>query len=245
MEEKELKTSKGQRVVIALIALFMVGSMIASYAAIVISGSKSSSADSSETQALSDERMAYYQNGYKTALDKFRSASAGDYEKFSQYLSAVGAYDEAAANEGEVKTKDLAVGEGREIGAEDSDYLAYYVGWCADGSVFDSSLDSASEPTAFNKVLDVSIGMIDGWTEGVTGMRVGGVRRLTIPGTKAYGENMEICGGYNKPLRFLVMAVAKEEPLKSVASELDSAYMKLQYANYGIDYEKQVTSKGQ
>ena len=243
MEEKELKTSTKQRVVIGLIALIMVGSMVASYAAIVINGNKSSSASSSETTKVSDERIAYYQDGYASALDKFKSTTAGDFAKFQEYLSAVGEYDETAANEGEVKTKDRAVGEGREIGAEDSDYLAYYVGWCADGSVFDSSLDSVSNPTAFAKALDVSIGMIDGWTEGATGMRIGGVRRITIPGAKAYGENMEICGGYNKPLRFLAMAVAKEDPLKSVASELDTAYMKLQYANYGIDYEEQMQSQ--
>ena len=53
------------------------------------------------------------------------------------------------------------------------------------------------------------------------------------------GDKMELCGGYNKPLKFLVMAVAAEDPLKTVAADLDVAYLELQYANAGIDYEKE------
>ena len=120
---------------------------------------------------------------------------------------------------------------------ENTEYLAYYVGWCADESVFDSSFDDNDSPTAFEKVLDPSAGMIDGWNEGVKGMKIGGIRRITVPSDKAYGDSMEICGGYNKPLRFLIMAVAKEDPLASIAQELDTAYMKVQYAQYGLDYE--------
>ena len=40
MDEKELKTSTKQRVIIGAIAIIMLGSMIAGYAAIVINGSK-------------------------------------------------------------------------------------------------------------------------------------------------------------------------------------------------------------
>ena len=38
----------------------------------------------------------------------------------------------------------------------------------------------------------------------------------------------------------MVMAVANEEPLKTAASELDTAIMKVQYAQYGIDYDEVV-----
>ena len=41
MDEKELKTSPKQRFFIILIAVIMLGSIIASYIAIVINGSKS------------------------------------------------------------------------------------------------------------------------------------------------------------------------------------------------------------
>lgn len=240
MEAKELKTSVGQRIAIGIIAFLMLGSIIASYAAILVGNNKSSS--SSEPKELSAERMSYYQNKYSEKLATFKEVSKGDFETFSSYLSEVKAYNETSANESGVGVKDLLIGAGREIGEKDGDYLAYYVGWCADETVFDSSLDDAKSPTAFTKALDVSVGMIEGWYQGALGMKLGGIRRITIPGNLAYGDQTEICGGYNKPLRFLVMAVPSEEPLKTAASEVDAAFMMLQYASYGIDYEKEAAS---
>ena len=39
------------------------------------------------------------------------------------------------------------------------------------------------------------------------------------------------------------MPVAAEDPLKTASSEVDAAYMMLQYANYGIDYEKEAAAQ--
>lgn len=236
MEEKELKTSLTQRIIIAVIAIVMVGSIIASYAAIVINGNKSSSGTT--TSGVSEEKIAQYSEEYTTKLAAFEKASASDFEKFLPYKSEVKAYNETSANANGVQTRDLLKGTGRKLTEDDTDYLAYYVGWCADETVFDSSFDSATNPTAFAKALDASLGMIEGWNVGVIGMRLGGVREVTVPGELAYGSSMEICGGYDKPLKFLVMAVANEEPLKTAAAELDMVYLKLQYAYYGIDYEE-------
>lgn len=235
MEEKELKTSLKQRIIISLIAVVMVGSIIASYAAIIINGSKESSGVESN---ISEEKIQQYSDEYVEKLAAFKEASANDFTKFIKYKSAVKAYNETTANTSGVQTKDLATGSGRTLTDGDTDYLAYYIGWCADETIFDSSLDNTKNPTAFDKALNASLGMIEGWNAGVIGMRLGGVREITIPGELAYGDSMEICGGYNKPLKFLVMAVANEDPLKTAAAELDTAYLKLQYANYGIDYEE-------
>lgn len=239
MQEKELKTTVGQRVAIGIIAFFMLGSIIASYAAILVGNSSSKDSE----QKLSEERIAYYQDGYADKLAKFKEVSKKDFEKFSPYMSEVKAYNEKTANESGVQTRDLVKGSGRTIGEKDGDYLAYYVGWCADESIFDSSLDNEKSPASFAKALDVSIGMIEGWYKGTEGMKLGGIREITVPGELAYAEQTEICGGYNKPLKFLIMAVAAEDPLKTAASEVDSAYMKLQYANYGLDYEKEVETQ--
>jgi FKBP-type peptidyl-prolyl cis-trans isomerase len=165
---------------------------------------------------------------------------AGTGNPFIAYKSEIKAYNEASANAGGVQVRDLIAGDGREIVDGDSNYLAYYVGWCADESVFDSSFDDNENPTAFGKILDASLGMIEGWILGVEGMRINGVREITIPGELAYGDQMEICGGYNKPLKFLVMTKASEGSLKTLSDELDTAYMKLQYAYYGIDYDEQM-----
>ena len=241
MEEKELKTSTKQRVFIILIAIVMLGSMIAGYAAIVINGGKSTSGDDS-TSNISEEKIMAYEEAYKSKVAEMADLTRGDFEKFMQFKSEIVAYNETAANTGGVQTKDLLIGDGRTLEEEDNDYRAYYVGWCADESIFDSSLDDNDNPTAFNKALDASLGMIEGWNVGVVGMNIGGIREITIPGELAYKDQMEICGGYNKPLKFLVMAVANEDPLKSLSDEVDLAYLKMQYAYYGIDYDAQMSN---
>lgn len=232
MNEAELKTSVKQRVVISIIAFVMLGSVIASYVAIVAGGSGGSS-----STEISDEKAAEYQAAYVEKLEEFQTASLSDFQKFSNYLSHVSAYDEEAANAGGVVSKDYLEGDGRELTDGDSNYLAYYVGWCADGTIFDSSLDDNDSPRKFAKVLNASQGMIQGWIEGIIGMKLGGVRRITVPGEQAYGSSMELCGGYNKPLRFLVLAVPNEDPMMTLAGELDTAYMKARYASYGMDYD--------
>ena len=242
MEEKELKTSPKQRIFIILIAVIMLGSIIASYAAIVINGNKSSNSTAGENQ-VDEAKVAQYKEDYEAAQAELTEASQDSYDTFIQYKGEIKAYNETAANEGGVQTQDLLKGSGTKLAEGDNNYLAYYVGWCADESVFDSTFDNADNPTGFNKVLDASAGMIEGWNLGVEGMRLGGVREITIPGNLAYGDSMEICGGTNKPLKFLVMAVANEDPLKSIASKYNTAFMRLQYAQYGLDYDKVVQSQ--
>ena len=239
MDEKELKTSTKQRVFIIIIAILMLGSIIASYAVIVISGSKG--AETEEEPQVDEAKVAEYQKAYDAKLKEFQEATKGDYKKFVGYKGeVVKGYNENAANSEGVKTKDIEKGSGDNV-TEDN-YLAYYVGWCADETVFDSSFDDNDKPTGFRIAIDPSVGMIEGWVQGVKGMKMGGIREITIPGKLAYGESREICGGTNKPLKFLVMTVANKDPLKKLAKELETATMRLQYASYGIDYDQMVKS---
>jgi FKBP-type peptidyl-prolyl cis-trans isomerase len=60
----------------------------------------------------------------------------------------------------------------------------HYIGWLIDGTKFDSSVDR-EEPFSF--VLGIGQ-VIQGWDQGVGGMRVGDKVRLTIPPELAYGE---------------------------------------------------------
>jgi FKBP-type peptidyl-prolyl cis-trans isomerase len=53
---------------------------------------------------------------------------------------------------------------------------------CTDGIIFQSSKDFG-DPITFGLEQ-----VISGWTQGVPGMKVGGIRRLTIPSEMAYGS---------------------------------------------------------
>lgn len=233
MDEKELKTSTKQRVFIILIAVLMVGSIIASYAAIVINGSKGASSD--DTSQVDEAKIAEYTEAYEKKIEELAEISKKDYEKFVKYKGEVKGYNENSANSEGVKTRDIEKGAGDKVTTDN--YLAYYIGWCADESVFDSSFDDSENPTKFKSVLDPSVGLIEGWTKGVEGMRIGGIREITVPGELAYKDSQEICGGYNKPLKFMIMAVAKDGEVAELAEEITEAQMRLQYAYYGLDYD--------
>ena len=78
----------------------------------------------------------------------------------------------------------------------------HYTGWLAkDKTKFDSSLDR-NEPFAF------PLGgrrVIQGWDVGVQGMKVGGLRKLTIPPEEGYGSRG--AGGVIPPNATLVFEV--------------------------------------
>ena len=79
--------------------------------------------------------------------------------------------------------RDEIIGQGRVAQAGDV-VVVHYVGWLLDGTKFDSSIDR-NTPFEFN----LGAGrVISGWDEGVAGMRVGGIRILTIPPDLGYGD---------------------------------------------------------
>ena len=83
----------------------------------------------------------------------------------------------------ELKIEDLCPGTGAEARAGNS-VTVHYVGTLTDGSKFDSSRDRG-EGFAFK----LGAGqVIKGWDQGVAGMKVGQLRKLTIPPELAYGS---------------------------------------------------------
>lgn len=81
-----------------------------------------------------------------------------------------------------LKYRDLVVGDGT-LAEYGKQVAVHYTGWLTDGTKFDSSLDRGT-PLTFNLGND---SIIEGWHQGVKGMRVGGKRKLTIPPDLAYG----------------------------------------------------------
>lgn len=86
----------------------------------------------------------------------------------------------------ELRTETLIQGEENAEAAETGQRVTVnYRGWLANnGTVFDDSLDSSSG-ISFNLQTG---SVIQGWVDGVPGMRVGEVRRIFIPSNLAYGE---------------------------------------------------------
>lgn len=84
----------------------------------------------------------------------------------------------------ELQIEDITVGTG--ASAEPGKQVTvHYTGWLVEGGTkFDSSRDRG-RPFSFQ----LGAGdVIKGWDQGVVGMKVGGVRRLTIPQHLGYGR---------------------------------------------------------
>ncbi|MEJ2213039.1 MAG: FKBP-type peptidyl-prolyl cis-trans isomerase [Gammaproteobacteria bacterium] len=99
-----------------------------------------------------------------------------------------------------LKYEDITEGEGN-LAEAGQTVSVHYTGWLTDGSKFDSSKDR-------DMPFDFPLGggrVIRGWDEGVQGMKVGGIRKLTIPPQLGYGAAG--AGGVIPPNATLVFEV--------------------------------------
>lgn len=101
----------------------------------------------------------------------------------------------------QLEVEDLVVGEGEEAAAGHLVEVHYVgVAW-SDGNQFDASWDRGD-------TFKFGLGkgqVIQGWDEGVVGMKVGGRRRITIPPMLGYGKRG--AGGVIGPDETLVFIV--------------------------------------
>ena len=99
-----------------------------------------------------------------------------------------------------LKIEDMVVGTGVEA-VKGKQVSVHYTGWLTDGKKSDSSKDRG-QPFQF------ALGrgqVIQGWDDGVAGMKVGGKRKLTIPPELGYGTAG--AGGVIPPNATLVFEV--------------------------------------
>src|SRR5690349_846920 len=83
----------------------------------------------------------------------------------------------------DLQIEELKVGDGAEA-TSGKKVTVHYVGTLTNGNKFDSSRDRG-------KGFSFELGrgqVIKGWDQGVAGMKIGGMRKLTIPPDLAYGE---------------------------------------------------------
>ena len=101
------------------------------------------------------------------------------------FMLIAGCSKEDKVMDGELTIEDIIVGEGTEA-VKHSIVTVNYTGWLEDGSKFDSSLNPGREPFRFT----VGAGqVIQGWDQGIPGMKIGGKRKLTIPPSMGYGNS--------------------------------------------------------
>ena len=81
------------------------------------------------------------------------------------------------------RAEDIVVGEGTPAVAGDA-LTVHYIGSFQTGQVFQNSYD-LGQPFTFRLGARA---VIQGWDQGLVGMRVGGKRRLTIPPSLGYGD---------------------------------------------------------
>jgi peptidylprolyl isomerase len=101
----------------------------------------------------------------------------------------------------DLEVTELREGEGAEA-TSGSTVVVHYVGVAhSSGEEFDASYNRG-EPLSFR----LGVGqVIAGWDQGVTGMKVGGRRRLVIPPHLGYGDRG--AGGVIKPGETLIFVV--------------------------------------
>ena len=236
---EERRTTPKQRILITLIAIFLLGSTFALYAGIVLSykNQETQNAMSEEKQNRFSELYAEFQARQD---EQGQELSAKYFDTFKAYRENVKAYNKADVNV--LQIRDLVVGSGREISSTkdsegkvtsyDTDYAAYYIGWLADETIFDSSYNSTDAPTALKNPLRGSEGMIQGWLEGIEGMKIGGIREITIPSVMGYGSTEQGSIPADSPLKFIIMLIEKPAALE-VSDELENLGQEL-YGGYSI-----------
>lgn len=236
---EERRTTPKQRIVIMLIAIFLLGSTFALYAGIVLSfkNQETQNAISEEKQTRFSELYAEFQSRQD---EQAKELSGKYFDTFKQYRQSVKAFNAADVNT--LQTRDIVTGTGREISstadsegnitAYDTDYAAYYIGWLSDETIFDSSYDSNDSPASLKSPLRGSSQMIQGWLEGIEGMKIGGIREITIPSVLGYGSADQGNIPANSPLKFIIMLIEKPAAL-DVSDELEQLGQEI-YGGYSI-----------
>lgn len=225
-----MATTKSQRIGILIIMLVMVVGTVGGFIAMMVAPGNEAR-DQAALEAAQKEYQAAtteYQNKVNAQAAEL---SGKYYAAFSAYAGRVGQFDTGAVTE--LKTEDLLAGDGEEV-KDDTKFAVYYIGWNPSGVVFDQSIDGESLKAPFAIDGPATTSVIEGWQKGLVGMKIGGVRELTIPSSMAYGEsgsgeNIPA----NTPLKFVVMAI--EKPAEIAEPEMPQVIKDYYKRQYGIE----------
>lgn len=213
-------TPAWQRYSIWVILILTIVSTVALYVSSFLQTESNSEAQKKQSQVLKK-----YQDYRKKVEEQAKELSAKYYDSFKEYEKAPVAFNAASVKE--LTKKDLKEGNGEEFTDSTMKFQAYYIGWKPDGTVFDGSFENGrlKSPVVFRKE-GKKWGLIEGWSEGLKGMKVGGIRELSIPADKAYGaqgsvnqEDSSKTIGPNTPLKFIVMLIPEFQEIPQPSLE--------------------------
>lgn len=222
-----MATTRGQRLGIWIISGAMILGTVGGFIAMMVAPG-----NEAKDQAALDAANTKWQAA-QAEVTKKRDAQAAElsaqyFDTFSPFASRVGTFDASAVSE--LGREDLVVGDGEEV-KDDTNFAVYYIGWNPSGEIFDQSIDGDALKAPFAVDGPATASVIEGWQKGLIGMKIGGVRELTVPSDLAYGEQ----GSGDKipantPLKFVVMAIpAPEEIPEAEAPQLIKEYYKRTY----------------
>jgi FKBP-type peptidyl-prolyl cis-trans isomerase len=173
-----MATSTGQRVVAFFLAgLFLMSTLGATaYVIWQINHDEGGIVNETADQKAAAEALAKQQSQDQT---KANTCGQGTFDAVQPRTTPTIVKNSGAITE--LKTVDVKIGSGEEVQAGDCVAALYYGTLASDGKFFDGNY-STGKPIEFSLG-----GVIAGWSEGIPGMKVGGVRRLLIPSAKGYG----------------------------------------------------------
>lgn len=181
-----MATPKSQRIGIWIIAIVMTVGTLGSFAVMMLAN---------DNQKIDQDVQAKQLADYQQQMQQQAEASAASAESLEGY--AVTPFDSTAVTQ--LQTEVLVQGEGAEVTKSDTVNVSYF-GWLASGKIFDSSKKSGT-----NTPIDIPLtGVIEGWTEGLAGQKVGSTVKLTIPAAQAYKDQASGIIPANSPLQFIV-----------------------------------------
>ena len=195
------KTKPLVRLIVISAAILLLLSTFAMYMGMIMGANDDGNITQEQYQKMYDE----YTNLAKKQQEKTEEISKKHFSTLSKYRSEVKAFN--AADVKTIETKDLKEGDGDEV--KPGNYAALYIGWLKDEKIFDSSFDDAQKPTKIASVLSEkqTTNLREGWKSGVEGMKIGGVREITIPSELGYGDTEMGDIPKNSVLKFVIVAL--------------------------------------
>ena len=186
-----MSATKVQQVGIWIIAVVLTVGTIGGFIAIILAN------DNQATQSVTDSAD---QEAQLKAYQEQQKAAAKANADNSIALEGYSAETFDAASVTSLQKEILVDGTGDEVKSSDSINASYF-GWTSDGVIFDSSRkkDADDKPVTFPLS-----GVIQGWSEGLAGQRVGSTVKLIIPADLGYGPTGSGIIPANAPLVFIV-----------------------------------------